>query len=166
MADKEDIRSILLRLEEQSPTGFAIAFHVKFTTPEFLLQTYPKEWIDLYSERGYVMVDPTVSWGFNNEGTKRWSELADDDSVGIFKECQKFNMNYGVSVALEQGGSRSLASFTRHDRDFAEAECQELSELLEKLHDMTLSDGSMSAEQRQNLHDLSVQMTHPDWRKS
>lgn len=165
MADKEDIRGILLRLEEQSPAGFAIAFHVKFTTPEFLLQTYPTDWIDLYSERGYVMQDPTVSWGFNNEGSIRWSELADQDSVGIFEECRKFDMNFGVSVAIEQGGSRSFASFTRSDRDFTDAECADLHDQLATLHEMTLSDGSMDADLRQDLHDLSVQMTHPDWRK-
>jgi LuxR family transcriptional regulator len=161
MADKQDIRTVLKRLEDQSPTGFAIAFHIKFTTPEFLFQTYPKAWIDLYSERGYVMQDPTVSWGFANEGVRRWSDLASEDSAGILEDCKAFGMNFGVTVALERGGTRSLASFTARDREFSDAECAALEADLKTLHDMTQIDGGMDDRLRDDLHDLSVQMTHP-----
>mgnify|MGYP000105318292 CR=1 FL=1 len=161
MADKPDIRTVLKRLEQQSPTGFAIAFHIKFTTPEFLFQTYPKAWIDIYSEGGYVMQDPTVSWGFANEGSRRWSDMAAEDSAGILEQCKAFDMNYGLTVALERGGSRSLASFTRSDREFSDAECAALQADLTALHDMTLGNGGMDDRLRDDLHDLSVQMTHP-----
>lgn len=51
MADIGKIKAILESVEDLAPAGFAIAFHIRLTSPDFLFQTYPKNWIDTYSER-------------------------------------------------------------------------------------------------------------------
>ncbi|KPP87200.1 MAG: LuxR family transcriptional regulator [Rhodobacteraceae bacterium HLUCCA08] len=161
MSEYDTIRNALKRIESLSPTGFAIAFHIRFTAPDFLLQTYPEGWIDIYSERGYVMSDPTVHWGFNNTGVVRWSDLKDNDPAGIFPEAARHGLRYGVSIATETGGSRSFSSFARADREFTETEVETLTALLEELHHATASENGMSAGLRDELHRQSVAMTHP-----
>ncbi|MDR9428733.1 MAG: autoinducer binding domain-containing protein [Salibaculum sp.] len=161
MADKQDIRTVLVRLENQSPTGFAIAFHIKFTTPEFLLQTYPKDWIDLYSERGYVMSDPIVRWGFSETGVMSWADLATWDDAGVLAESERFGMKHGVAISIEAEGTRSVAGFARSDRDFTGEEVARLKADVEALHRMTSSADGMNPTMRKELHELSVQMTHP-----
>lgn len=166
MADIEIIRRSLLRVGEHSTSGFAIAFHIRFTTPEFLVQTYPTDWTNLYSERGYVMGDPTVRWGFENTGSKRWSEMSSDDPMGIFGESAKFGLVHGTTVATESAGSRSVASFARADRELTDTEIAELESLVEELHAATASAEGMDQKLRDELHKMSVQMTHPPARKT
>lgn len=118
-ATQTEIRSVLSDLTHLAPTGYAAALHINFTTPDFLFQTYPADWLAIYSQQGLVMKDPTVLWGFENLGTVRWSDLADIDPAGVMRAATKFGMNYGVTVAVEQGGTRSIASLSRGDREFS-----------------------------------------------
>lgn len=162
MADISRIKSLMKAIEGQSPAGFAIAFHIRLTSPDFLFQTYPKEWTDIYSEKGYVMVDPIVRWGFTQTGSIRWSLLNDLDDHGIFKQTLSYDMNYGVAIATATNGSRSCAGFARGDREFTDLEIADLNKMVCELHDLTTSKTGMSAELRSELHLLSVKMTHPD----
>lgn len=165
MPDIEQIRDILLRFEEQSPSGFAIAFHIRFTTPDFLFQTYPKDWIDLYSEKGMVMFDPIVRWGFAETGHVRWSALGDLDEAGVLEQSVPFGMSYGVAIATDEGNSRSVAGFARDDREFTDAEITSLAADVETLHRATATTDGMTDALRNELHKMSVEMTHPPARK-
>lgn len=139
MVARNDIVSILSDLSGVAPSGYALALHINFTTPRFLLQTYSDEWISHYSEKGFVMSDPTVLWGFENTGTKRWSELSDLDTVGVMPAAAEFGLSYGVVVAQEDGGSRSIGSFARNDREFDAAEIAAFGEAMNQLHIATLN---------------------------
>ena len=79
---------LLRRLHERSPTGFAIGLHIQFTTPRYFFQSYSKEWLDAYSAKGFVMNDPIVHWGFSNEGSIRWRDLAQTDPLGVLSGRQ------------------------------------------------------------------------------
>lgn len=165
MSEYDTITDRLKRVEALSPSGFAIAFHIRFTAPDFLLQTYPKAWIDLYSERGYVMSDPTVRWGFENTGHVRWSDLSADDPDGIFVAAAEHGIRFGVSIATDSEGSRSFSSFARADREFTDEEIATLAGHLESLHRATASETGMDVKMRDALHRQSVAMTHPGTRK-
>ena len=71
MSSRSEIERYLAQLGELSPSGFAIAFHIRYTTPAFLFQTYDRRWLDLYSQKGLVMQDPIVSFGFTETGWRR-----------------------------------------------------------------------------------------------
>lgn len=161
MADIGKIEALLGGVREQSPAGFAIAFHIRLTSPDFLFQTYPKEWTDTYSEKGYVMVDPIVRFGFTQTGAERWSNLADDDEHGIFDQSLKYGMKYGVAISTETDGSRSVAGFARPDREYSDAEIAQLSQAVQDLHALTASSTGMPDDLRAELHRLSIEMTHP-----
>jgi len=161
MADIKKVEEILLDVTERSPAGFAIAFHIRLMAPDFLFQTYPKNWIDLYSEKGWVMADPIVRWGFTETGHIRWSDLGGLDDQGILEQSAKYGMSYGLAIATEEGGSRSVAGFSRNDREFTDDEIAVLARDVEDLHAATASTNGMGADVRGALHDLSVKMTHP-----
>ncbi len=161
MADISKITSILETVEDMSPSGFAIAFHIRMTASEFQFQTYPKDWMKTYSEKGYVMVDPIVAWGFSNNGAIRWSELAELDTHNIFEQSKTYGLNYGVAIGVEHDETRSVAGFARPDREHTDAEIAELTGHVSALHRLTASKNGMSEELRNELHQLSIRMTHP-----
>lgn len=111
--------------------------HLEFTTSRYILQTYPKAWMDEYSRRGFLLMDPTVRWGVENLGWIRWSDLAPLDQGGVLPAAAEFGLKYGVSIAVEGEGTRSLGSFASAEKDFSEAEIETLSRDLAKLHALT-----------------------------
>ena len=161
MADTGKIKVLLESVEKLALSGFAIAFHIRLTSPEFLFQTYPKDWIDIYSEKGYVMADPIVRWGFTEIGAMRWSGLSEMDDQNILEQSLAYGMAYGVAISTETGGSRSVAGFARPDREYTDAEIEQLTQCVQALHDLTATDDGMTPEIRDELHRLSVKMTHP-----
>lgn len=156
----EIVRSVE-QLKALAPTGFAMALHVRFTTPTFLFQTYPKTWIDIYSQRGYLMSDPTVLWAFSNTGRIRWSELAATDASGMLAESAQQGMRFGFTLATDRDGSQSLGSFTRGDREFTDAEMDGIERVFLYLHGATLDLREFAPETHQALKQLSVTYTHP-----
>lgn len=161
MVDISKVKVLLESVEKLALSGFAIAFHIRLTSPDFLFQTYPKEWIDTYSEKGYVMVDPIVRWGFSETGFTRWSSLAETDDQNILEQSLVYGMKYGVAIATDTGGSRSFAGFSRPDREYSDDEITQLTQCVQALHDLTASKDGMEETLRNELHDLSVKMTHP-----
>jgi LuxR family transcriptional regulator len=160
MADIRKIKVLLESVENLAPSGFAIAFHIRLTSPDFLFQTYPKDWTDIYSEKGYVMQDPIVRWGFTETGSIRWTLLAEMDDHNILEQSLAFGMKYGVAIATDTSRSRSFAGFSRPDREYTDAEIDQLSQCVQALHDMTASQDGMDESWRTELHQLSVKMTH------
>jgi LuxR family transcriptional regulator len=161
MDTQAEISQLLATLKDRAPAGYAIALHLRFTTPTFLFQSYPKEWIDYYSQNGLVMRDPTVHWGFDNTGTIRWSELRDLDADQIIAKAADHGMRHGVTVVLEAEGTRSLSSFTRGDRDFTDAEVEEIAGIVARLHQMTSQTKTLTQATRDRLRGMSITFTHP-----
>jgi len=155
------ITSLLETVEDMSPSGFAIGFHLRLISSEFQFQTYPRDWTNIYSEKGYVLTDPSVIWAVQNSGAIRWSDLTYMDDSKIFEQAAQFGIKFGCSIAVGTESSRSIAGLSRPDREFSDAELSELTEHILKLHTLTTTKDGMSEELRSELHRLSVKMTHP-----
>ena len=152
----------LERLVELGPAGFAIAFHVRFTTASFQLQTYPTAWLEVYSKEGLVMQDPIVAFGFSDEtGVRRWSELPGAEDNPVLVRAAEHGLAHGAAVVVATGESRTMAGIARPDRAFDDAELAELEEIIQQLHDITAADGEMSEEARAELRRISVEQIHP-----
>lgn len=151
---------LLSKLRARSPAGFAIALHVQFTTPRYLLQAYRKDWIDYYSAGSLVMQDPTVHWAFANNGAVRWSDLKDQDTAGVLTAAARFGLKYGVAVALDDGGSKTMASFARDDREMSELDIAGLSADLRALHNRTLGSMILAPDIHDTLRQMSIFLTH------
>lgn len=141
-----------------SPSGFALAFHISFTTPRLLIQKYEPEWVKYYSENGLIMSDPTVLWGFENDGVRKWSELEQIDSAGVLKLAKDYEMNFGLTCALTLNETRTIGSFARPDREFDDDEVQALQTALFEMHKLTDDAEPIDEKTRSKLEDLAVQI--------
>lgn len=158
MKGQDRISALLTKLHAASPAGFAIALHVRYTSPRYLFQSYAKEWLDTYSREGLVLHDPVVRWGFSNEGTIRWSNL--DDPFGVMKRSAAFGLRFGAVIAILRNGSRSMAGFARADRELTDGEIADLKGILEDLHDLTGRVEALSPAVHVTLKQMSIYLTH------
>ncbi|EYD77066.1 DNA-binding protein HTH domain protein-containing protein [Rubellimicrobium mesophilum DSM 19309] len=161
MHEKLDIPDLLLALMALAPAGFAIGLHVRYQTPTLMFQTYPVAWLAEYSHGGLVMQDPTIGWAAENRGMISWEELKDRDPAGVFERARAHGIVHGFAISLERGGSQSLASFARGDRDFTPEEKETTRALMLRLHEATASAMPLSPETREALRSLSVAFTQP-----
>ena len=120
-----------------APGGYSIGLHIRFTSPLFMFQTYDQSWQDHYTENGYVLRDPMVAWGFSTTGTIRWSDRSLPDPFSLFKEAAKYGLLFGATIACGPIKSRTIASFSRADREFSDDEIAAIEAIVLRMHDMT-----------------------------
>ncbi len=137
MSVKLGIDVELHQLSLLAPAGYFVGLHIRFTAPLFTFQTYRQEWLDHYTENGYVLRDPMVAWGFSTTGTTRWSDPSVPDPFGIFVEAAQYGLKHGMTVSCGPVKSRSIASFARADREFEDREIAAVATIVHRLHDVT-----------------------------
>lgn len=153
------IGTLVEKLSRAGSAGFAIGLHLTYTSPRYMLQSYPHAWSDRYARRGYLMLDPTVHWGLENDGWVRWGDLAPLDADGILAEAAEHGLHYGLSVAVPARGSRSIASFSRPDRDYRDGEAAAIHGQMVELHDLTLHVHALPPALHDLLRRLSIILT-------
>lgn len=159
MTRRASIAAVLHELDQKCPAGFAAALHIRFTRPTYLFQTYAQRWNDHYSSTGAHMHDPVVRWGLQNTGRIRWSDLEPYDETGFLEEAKDFGLMNGVGFGVLIGDSRSIVACARADRDFTEAETDELERLVIELHNLTAGPGRLTPADEQALTELSIRLT-------
>lgn len=157
----ERLKTLLARLKLQSPRGFATAFQIEFATPKYFFHTYDAEWMNYYSQKGIVMKDPAVRWGFANDGIASWSDLQDLDDYGIFDKAAEFGLNYWTVMATSDNGLKSIGAFSRSDREFSDDERKHLFTSFKSLHLLTFQGPEIEPEFGEMLLELSIQHTSP-----
>lgn len=134
--DKSEFDEELAKLDTYAEAGYFLALHIRFTSPLMFFQTYNEAWIKEYTENGYVLRDPMTAWSFASTGSTRWSNPRIPDPFKIFDEARKFGLKYGATLSTGPVLSRSVCSVARSDREFTDQEISEMSELVERLHNM------------------------------
>lgn len=160
MGNISEVKQLLNEVAQFAPRGYAIALHVKFTTPKYLFQTYSSDWMNEYSRRGFVIHDPTVKWGLQNDGIVDWSDLADSDTADVLGQAKAFGLNFGVTMAGHEDGSKSIGSFSREDRTFSADEKDALSAVFVRLQKETAEVDPPDTDFEADLKRLSVELTH------
>ena len=154
------LQRILDRLDVLGPGGHAMALHVDFTTPRYLLQSYSKEWAAHYAAHGLVMKDPAVRWGLRHDGIAEHDLLVEKDEHGVFEQAKAFGLNHWAVVATSAQDSKSIGAFARAQEPFSDEDRLEARDLFEQLHELTAlaqdEDPALDAHLRQ----LSVRQTH------
>jgi LuxR family transcriptional regulator, quorum-sensing system regulator SdiA len=154
-----DLSTILGEFKDRAVSGYAMGLHINFTTPAYFFQSYPRPWLEHYSQAGLLLSDPTVSWCFENTGVCRWSDM--DDPAGVLTQAAEFGMKYGISYTTSNGGSQSMAGFARPDREYTDAEIAELVCRFDALHDATRDQASLPPAIVAQLKKMSIIVTHP-----
>jgi len=139
------------RMARLSPGGFFYALHIRFAMPLMHHQTYPKGWIDTYTEQAYALRDPIIAWGFSETGTTRWSEINQLDPLNILGQAKAYGMNYGLVVSIGPMQSRTIASASRADREFTAPEIAAFAALANDLHNFTEPPTKLTAAQAEAL---------------
>ncbi len=147
MGRSAEVDERLARLTVLAPSGYALGLHIRFASALIMVQTYDPRWIEVYTQQGYMMVDPLVSWAFATEGTRRWSELDTPDPENILHLAATFGLNFGVAVSHGPAASRSIGGFARDDREFLDDEIAQISELVRALHQETTPPEHLSTAQ-------------------
>ncbi|MEO8241723.1 MAG: autoinducer binding domain-containing protein [bacterium] len=121
------------KLKAMCDSGFALAVHIRYTRPTLLYQTYSPAWSEDYSEKGYMLSDPTVHWGLANVGSMTWDKLEAQDPEGVIKAAKTYGLHNGWTYSVGPATSRSLASMTRTTA-FSAADCEAIQAAIDEIH--------------------------------
>jgi len=154
-----EISETLGQLNKLAPTGYALGIHIEYTTPKFMFQTYPKDWLDYYSKNGLVMSDPMVAWAFQEVGALRWSAL--EDPAGVMAKAAEFGMKYGVVVSVVSDDSRTICGFANAEREFTDDEITQIEASVKRIHDNTADTARLDPQTVEQLKKMSIMVTHP-----
>jgi LuxR family transcriptional regulator, quorum-sensing system regulator SdiA len=127
------------RLSSLSNSGYALAIHIRYTRPTLLYRTYPQNWVDHYSENGFMLRDPAVMWGLGQNGMVNWSDLAANDPEGVFTAAHMHGLRNGVTYATGNATSRTISGHSRPDAGFTTEELAELAAIIDTIHQLTAS---------------------------
>lgn len=150
----------LKRLAPLAPQGYYIGLHIRFTTPVLSFKTYDQGWLDHYSENGYVLRDPMIAWGFSTTGWIRWSDAGLPDPFGLFKEAAGFGLRHGLTIACGPIKSRTIASFGRSDREYADEEADLITACVYRMHDLIPPPEKLTKAQVDGLRCIANGMRH------
>lgn len=150
----------LRKLSALSPAGYFVGLHIRFAAPLISFQSYDQKWLDHYTQQAYALRDPTIAWGFNTTGACRWSDFGIPDMFGILEQARSFGLVYGVTVSCGPIGSRTIASFSRADREYESSEMEQIELVVQRLHDITEPPESLTRPQIEALNCLASGMRH------
>ncbi len=143
-----------------TPGGFAIGLHIDFSGPQFLFQTFPQDWVEYYADQGLQLRDPAVHWGFANSGFVRWRDLVDDDPADVIGKAREHGLTYGMTLSIFEQESRTVGGFAHPDRDYLDAEIEDIQACLLKLHKATLGVTVLSKDDIVALKKMSIRLSH------
>ncbi|MCK8464402.1 autoinducer binding domain-containing protein [Aliiroseovarius sp. S1339] len=152
----------LAKLSDLAPKGYALGLHIRYASAHIMIQTYDPRWSQVYTEKGYMLADPMVFWGFGNEGTIRWSALDLPDPHGILAQAAGFGLHYGVAVSHGDTSSRTIGGFARDDREFTDDEITEIHKLVIELHEKSTPPEHLTSAQRMALRLIAKGSRHAE----
>lgn len=150
----------LRKLSDLSPAGYFVGLHIRFAAPLISFQTYDQGWLDHYTQQAYALRDPTIAWGFSATGACRWTDFGIPDVFGILEKARSFGLVYGLTVSCGPIASRTIASFSRADREYEDAEMVQIEAIVQRLHDITEPPESLTKSQIEALNCLAQGMRH------
>lgn len=152
----------LAQLSDLAPKGFALGLHIRFAAAHLMIQTYDPRWTEKYTEGGFMMADPTVFWGFGNDGAIRWSEIDLPDNLGVLRQAASYGLKYGVAVSTGATASRTLGGFARDDREFTDDEISQIVALVDTLHEKAIPPEHLTTAQRMALRLIAKGSRHAE----
>jgi LuxR family transcriptional regulator len=150
----------LRKLGLLAPSGYFIGLHIRFAAPLISFQTYDQAWLDHYTAQAYALRDPTIAWGFSQTGSCRWRDFTIPDTFGILEQAKKYGLIFGMTVSCGPIASRTIASFSRADREFEDGEIDRIESTVRRLHDITEPPEALSRSQIEALTCVANGMRH------
>lgn len=120
-----------------APAGFYVAIRISFIFPVLEQNCLPVDWVREYTASGFLVHDPAMAWAHGNEGRIRTCDLASHDGQGVLELAKNYGLNHGAVVCcVDHGapGERSFGFFFREDREYSDAELDQLRDGLLDAH--------------------------------
>ncbi|UWP92537.1 autoinducer binding domain-containing protein [Aliiroseovarius crassostreae] len=162
MNDVNGLDQGLSRLTDLSPKGYALGLHIRYASAHLMIQTYDASWTEVYTEKGYMLGDPTVFWGFGEEGAIRWSEIELPDPHGILDQAKAHGLTYGLTVSYGPTSSRTIGGFARSDREFTDEEIRQIQDIVQELHEKSTPPEQLTSAQRMALRLIAKGSRHAE----
>lgn len=162
MSKKLGIDLYLHKLQTIASAGYGIGLNIRFAAPAMTFRTYPREWIEIYNNNGYMFSDPMISWGFAQLGTCRWSEMDVPDPQNVMVQARAHGMNYGIVISYGSIATRSLAGLAKAEREFTDVEIFECQRIIERLHNETAPPEQMTYAQIEALQLVAAGGRHSE----
>ncbi|WP_370161327.1 helix-turn-helix transcriptional regulator [Limimaricola soesokkakensis] len=122
-------------LQALAPAGYYVGLRILFAFPAAEVNELPASWVDLYARERFFLADPALRWSLNHTGTIRWHDLSQNDPAEMTRLSAAYGMRYGAVAAFrEPSGLRSYGLFYRNDRDYSEAELEQLARFIAHRH--------------------------------
>ena len=167
----EDMRNLLLCVKQLIPAEEIVAGlacmnkqNQVFEVKRIVNVSYPPDWLSLYMNRKYYLIDPVLKTHYKHFGTQIWSETykkhASPTEKDFIKHSQDFGLKNGVSIGASSSSSGgTLFSFagrhtSSHNRHLAILECllpHLHIALLRFVHQITSSDISLTVREKEVL---------------
>ncbi|MEL6954118.1 MAG: autoinducer binding domain-containing protein [Pseudomonadota bacterium] len=138
---------LLHDLSLRTPGGYAVGLHIRYVSPLIVVNEYPREWQEVYTAKVYGLRDPTLAWGLSHTGVRRWSEIGLPDPFGILKEAAEYGMVYGLVGSVGPLSSRTIVGATRDDREYTEDEMEDILQIVQRMHDVSVPPTKLSKAQ-------------------
>ena len=122
----------LSKLEQVADTGFLLAFGLRFGYPHYLLNRFPKDWVEIYERERLAFGDPVASWVISQTHAIRWSELKAPDPRNVMRRAAQHGLIYGATFVSQYDRRRSFLSVARADREITDHEMQMLDGMLDR----------------------------------
>lgn len=151
MQGQKELTQQVMALARLAPSGCFIGLHFRFAAPHILVRTYDPAWLARYDACDYILCDPLISWACAHKGATRWSALGFPDPHGILEQAAEFGLRFGVVVSCGESGSRTVGGFARSDREFTDAEIDDIVGRLNELHEKAAPPVSLTPAQRHAL---------------
>lgn len=128
-------------------SGYVIAYDTE-PEPSMFRSTYADKWGALYVQNGLRSDDPTLAWGYAEEGIIRWSDIPNEyfitaNSSEFMKLAASYGLAYGLTYSSvldqnDEGPIRCFCAAARRDTEFSDDEVEIVREeffaILTKLH--------------------------------
>ncbi len=133
-SDWQQLRGELLAFGRRvSSHGFTAGFDFIGGVPAEIVTTFSEKWLAEYQERDYLMADPVVIWGAQNEGDKSWNELSrlfPNISPNVISIARERGMKHGTVVSMTVNRKKAIIGITHDMPELAVADLRELRGLL------------------------------------
>ena len=104
--------------------AYGLSYPLPLTSPKvFLISDYPGEWRELYAQRGYLRIDPTVTHGRKSQAPLVWSDAVFADTPDFWDQAQSYGLRVGwAQSCFDLHGRAGMLTLSRQGTALGRAE--------------------------------------------
>jgi LuxR family quorum-sensing system transcriptional regulator SolR len=125
----------LARLLDFDYCAYGLRMPLPVSNPRIVMfNNYPADWRQLYSERNYVAIDPTVKHGARSMFPVVWSDKLFESAQELWEEAQSFGLRHGwARSSFDSNGIGGLMTLSRTAEPLSDLELRDKAMMMDWL---------------------------------